>query len=389
MIGALLNYVQRGYKASLDINPGNQFSGNIFGYGVQNYTVTTGTFITNKDLAAKNGNSLEFHDLTIEKNAVLSPERYNNNNGVAIQGDWNTLFLKCSGTLTVNGLITSANTGTRSEYFDDRQLYSANISPIPITFGNFWGNYGFSTPATTLFRFQNYGINNSLFTNKLFLIGGSAGGCHSYRHGGHRKRHYNHSRNWGITYGGGKAEDHGGWGGNGGGFLALYYEKLIIDGKEYGKDSSCDITRVSANGLGYSSMSGENGASYSGGCMVKAAKTIIINGGSINSNGGYDSSELNNPITMCENYNKRRYQQIYKFSLLNNLPQLNIGSNGGPSQEGYLWDNLNKTYKYGYNNTYAYYYDDGTGHGVCNQAVGGVANSISGGAGIALGFKVK
>ena len=391
MIGALLNYVQRGYKASLDISAGNQFTGNIFGYGTRNYTITSGTFLTNKDLAFKNGNSLEFHDLTVENNAVLSPIPNTSDIGTATQSSWNVLLLKCSGTLTVNGLITSAHTGSRSCYWDNRQLQSDNKSPIPLTLprAGFWGDFGFSTPADTFFRLQNYGLNNSLFTNKLFLMGGSAGGCHSWRRGKTHSRHYDHSRNHGISYGGGGAYDHNNWGGNGGGFVALYYEHLIIDGKEYGVDAGCDIMRISANGTNSADMDGQSGLSYSGGCMVISAKTIVINGGSINSDGGFFASEINNAPVLCENYAKRKGTAVYKYSLLNNIAQLNVGAAGGNTQTGMYWDTLSGAYTVGANNNATYYYDDGTGNGICNQNLQGANTSWSGGAGIALGFKVK
>ena len=391
MIGALLNYVQRGYKASLNIGTGNQFTGNIFGYGTRNFTITPNTFMTNETLAFKNGNSLEFHDLTVENNAVLSPITNTDDIGNATKSNWNTLFLKCSGTLTVNGLITSAHTGSRSSYWDNRQIHSTNISPIPITIPttNPWGDYGFSTPATTFFRLHGFGLNNSFFTHKLFLLGGSACGCHSWRKGRHHNRHYDHSRNYGISYGGGGAYDHNNWGGNGGGFVALYYEHLIIDGKEYGVDAGCDISRISANGTNSADMDGQSGRSSSGGCIVIAAKTIIINGGSINSDGGFFETELNNANVLCENYAKRKGTAVYKYALLNNLAQLNTSAAGGAAQTGMYWDSINNTFAIGTNGNPTYYYDDGTGNGVCNQALPGSPNSFSVGAGVALGFKVR
>ena len=391
MIGALLNYIQRGYKASLNISAGNQFAGNIFGYGTRNYTITSGTFLTNKDLSFKNGNSLEFHDLTVEHGAVLSPICRNGGTkgSEALYGPWSVLMLKCSGTLTVNGIITSANTGMRSYFYDDVNVVNTRYTPIPLSIGEkiYWGNYGFSTPAIDFFRLQNYGLNNSLFTKKLFLVGGGAGGNHKY---GHHNRHNEHSRNCGFSCGGGTAGNSYAWGGNGGGFVAIYYEHLIIDGKEYGVDAGCDISRISANGISWSQMSGmDGGSSRSGGCIVIAAKTIIINNGSINSDGGYGIQEWSNAAVITDNYVNRRRTPSYKYALLNNIPQICPANYRKEAQIGLYWDPQANDFVTGASPNMVYYYDDGTGNGICNQSIQGSDAEGCGGAGVALGFKVR
>lgn len=365
MIGPLLNYTQRCYNLVDSINTGYQYKEDLFGTGTTNYTVTSGTTIYNRDLAARNGNSMEFKNLTIEKDSRLMPyaelgEPY----GVTAQaGPWSTLFIKCSDTLTVSGTVTSAQTGSRFYKWDDRNINTASTALIPLDTG-FYG-YGFSALNSNYFRLSNLGANKSLFDFNLSMFGGAGGGCHRYVRRKWGRHHHDFSHNWGISCGGGgtgKASSE--VGGSGGGFVALYFEHLIIDGKEYGVDAGCDITRISANGISLVSE-----GDRSGGSIVIAARTINLTGaGTINSDGGNAYWSPNVTRKRC---------------FLNNFNQLNAG------QYGWYWNPNTNDYAYGTPISDTYYYDDGTGNGLCNRKISGSTFKRVGGAGICIGFKVK
>lgn len=367
MIGPLLNLCSNTSSVIEHINPNSSFKKEIFGTGSKNIIIPQGATQTIEDLYNQNG-TIEFKDLTVSHGAKLKPVHTTAEAGRrSTQNRWHPLFLKCSGELNVQGEITSAGCGNRFYFWDDYNIISENVSPIP--FINPPGVYGHSVDWVNFARFANYGMHNSFFTQQLFMVGGSGGGNHRYSTGsGVTKRWHNeHSRNRGMNCGGGSAGNHGNNGGNCGGLLILYFEKLIIAGKEYGKDPGCDISKVSANGLLFNGFN-----TYSGGCMVIAAKTI-----NIGSAGTINSDAVSG--------------QGHKFAYLNNLPMLSTGGDGSgwdPTQTGMRWDPTLEAYAIGPALGNTYYYDDGTGNGVPNQVAYGHSGNMCGGAGMAIGFKV-
>lgn len=97
--------------------------------------------------------------------------------------------------------------------------------------------------------------------------------------------------------------------------------------------------------------------------MIISAKTISIGSkGTINSNAGGDSAD-------------------FKPAFLNNFPAL------GDGQYGYVWDPNTAQYKLQYSGSWLYHYNTGVGFD-CNAYVPYSAWERTGGAGIALGYKL-
>ena len=418
MIGPLLNLCKKSFGFANTMSTAIPFKRNFFGSGTASVRLAAGTNITNQQLY-ETYKTLEFKDLTIDRFASLKPVRLGagHNTYLSMPNAWHPLYLKCSGTLTVNGSLSAVGVGNRATYYDgDTTFTSPCWSPVPISIG--WGGYGYSTYSDTYYRLLEYGRTATFFDfdvnqvareysgtvrgsdgkytqryqggglggrlqqpvpvakTPLFLVGGGGGGNHHYSTGWgpFKDWHNSHVRGLGLNCGGGTPGNGSTmFGAGGGGFIALYFETLTIDGREYGVDPYCDITKISANG--YSSC-----ALYamSGGCMIIAARHIIVGGaGKITAD-----SEGGGGVKPC---------------FLNNVPALCTGT--GPQNEyqgpqtGVFWNELNGMYEYG---TYpdalrgTYFYNDGTGeNGICNRSVACDNSNWSGGGGVVLGYRVR
>ena len=433
MIGPILNLLRNTYSSAEIIQRQNYSSflpeNNVFGNGTQNVTITKDT--TAEELFNKY-KTLEFKNLTINTGIRLtpSPEYYHEWDGIKLYSQYtkfHPLFLKCSGTLKVLGALTSQGMGansTNASHTGYSFVQKPFISPIDLTCAKIYekdpaytfskkygphysvkdiygfdphGNktYSYSANTTDFFRLLEYGRNFGFLNgNGIFLVGG--GGSYHYewnRHGKTRRRDIN---SYSFSNGGmGGDEDRNGCGG---GFLALYFRKLYIDGKEYGKEP-CDISKISANGylVPYQWTRG-------GGCMVIAADTIIIGpNGTINSDADgavWDKTihnsmgtiyKMNREWEIVEKYRVGWFDWKYrtikgdnkiKPSFMNNLPAL------FKTQEGTI------ATAYGYSqNSYStgvYYFDDGTGLGMPNCYMEyDYDNRRCGGAGVALGYQIQ
>ena len=414
MIGPLLNLCKKSFGFANTMSTAIPFKRNFFGSGTASVRLAAGTTMTNAGLY-NSYHTLEFKDLTIDRYATLTIPKDNINywDATVSPTQWHPLYLKCSDTLTVNGSLSAVGLGGSTYIYEDRNMVSPVWSPVPIEVG--WQGYGCSTRSSTYYRLLEYGrtatffdfdINqvakeytgtvrnvngnyvqrNYLFDVSrysapqmkapLFLVGGGGGGNHHYCTGSgpFKDWHNEHSHNWSLNCGGGTPGNGSTmWGGGGGGFIALYFEHLIIDGREYGVDPYCDISKICANG--YSSV-WEWGRA--GGCMIIAARNIIVGGaGTITANG-----EGSGGVKPC---------------FLNNVPALCTGT--GPQNEyqgpqtGVFWNELNGMYEYG---TYpdalkgTYFYNDGTGeNGICNRSVSCDNSNWSGGGGVVLGYRVR
>lgn len=358
MLGLLLNKLKSTENAIDSISANRYFDANTFGSGTQNVDIAPGTTKTIKELVETYG-TFEFNNVTVGLNAFLRPyPQFDAHRRFSIRNQFHPLYLKCSGTLTVDGSITSDNAGSAFYYWDDYNQYSSLLFPVPIQ--QVFGNYGYSASTANYFKIINYAANGSLFDFNLFMIGGGGGGNHRYKTGSiFSSWHNEHSRNCGLSSGGGHWGNHENRGGPGGGFLALYFNRLIIDGKEYGVDPECDVTKISANGTFYS-----HEPQTAGGAMVIAARTIIIGAnGTINSNGQGTPG---------------------RYSFINNLPQL-----APYAQTGIRWNPNTQLFENGAPIGNTYYYNTGTNNGIPNKSIEGYNGPECGGAGIVLGFKIK
>lgn len=373
MLGILLNSLNKAEKSANILAGTVNFKDQIFGNGTSIKNIEDGRSIDGETLAAENGYSLEFKDLTIPANARVFTNTYRNG-WQSVMGRYAPLYIKCSGTLSVEGSLDADNCGGIAYPADDVWFNVTTQSPIPVQIDPM--GYGYSAHYTTFSRLQNYGANAGFFNFGLFLAGGGGGGLRSGKHN-------HHSLTWGISAGGGTGGNGGlAIGGGGGGFVAIYFKELWINNKLYGRDSGCEVWRVSANGRGgysdtYSGFG--TGSNNGGGSIIIAANVINISGtGKISADGGVPSW---------------RTELGIRCSFLNNIPQLGglvFLEHQGTAyrQYGIRWDNDAKQFLPGVAIGDTYYYDDGTGNGIPNSFYEAGSSFYTGGAGVALGFKV-
>jgi hypothetical protein len=362
-------------------------SSNIFGTGTLDIEIRTDCTIEDIYNQYK---TLEFHNITIAEGAKLKPKHtMGGMYGWESQpNDFHPLYLKCSGTLTVNGELTAQNCGGASNFYNgDVSCYQNAIkTPVPLTYNQGGNNQcnGWSADSKGLYRLLEYGKNGNFFKFKdFFLVGAGGGGEHSYRRS--HASHHHHYWVWmkGFSNGGYTDEDNRS-AGCGGGFVGLYYKNLYIGGVAYGKPG-CDITKISANGYREGAGSGELDSRFGGGCLVVSARTIIIgSNGTINAD-GYGSQKF--IVHTKEGYSYsagRGNSQIgFRPSFLNNFPALCSG------QSGYHWDESTNTYVNSEPTNNTYHFDDGSGAGIPNCYVQGYdAGGACGGAGIAIGIRI-
>ena len=372
MFGLLLNTIKKTNKYIDDVKQIVNFSKNVFGTGTINYTLPSNFSTVTLDALNRVSPTMCFHNLTIPEGVALNDRPiYTNSGTIATYGTYSPMYIKCSGTLTVNGTIAALGGGKAKIANQTNDIWA----PVPITIPTITG---FSAHYNTFTRLHTYGANATFFkyeqsketARPLFLCGG--GGSSEVRIA------QNPYPNFGISAGGGPiGSSFADWGaifnvpgGGGGGFVALYYRRLIINGKEYGVDPGCEVFRISANGTGGATTStGLRNGGNGGGCIIISADTIIIG-----PNGGIHADGYGIPAN--DDVGK-------EYSFLNNIPQLH------PNQQGVYWDNTKKEFVNGINTERVYYYDDGTGNGICNQSIESGTADYCGGAGVALGFKVK
>lgn len=359
MIGPLLNSFLKSSKSITRLESSISFSKDVFGNGIVNATVDRN--MTNKQLIEKYG-TWNFNNLTILEGCTLYPHgSYGGWHGhLALPSTYHPMYIKCSGTLTVYGSITSKQAGSIANRYDDAQIRSENRFRLGF---DATGTYGFSVASNNYIRMFNYGASHTFFDYDFFLVGGAGGGCHRYTRGKWGHHHNDHSLNYGINYGGGWTRNHNVQGGCGGGFLALYYKDLIINGREYGVDPLCDISKISSNGMSALTDSGDK----AGGCMVISARKIILGpNGTINSDA--EGAGLG------------------KLCYLNNVPQLGIGGEAGATQTGLVCTG-SRSYIMGTGSS-TYWYNTGVAGADFRKAYGNTSN-LHGGAGLCFGYKVK
>lgn len=397
MLGILLNSLKSLYTVSEDLSNIANFGKNIFGSGTISFTGTNGvnSDITLSELEARTSatpvdRTLELYDLEIGPNGVLRPDLYTSGN-YPVRGPYHPLIFKCAGTLTVRGAITAEQRGGRNIHFNRDGVTIHRLGSFPamplksLSQGSNFPNYGWSADPTDFYRLYHYGMTNTFLDQNFFLVGGGQGGQRHERHWHHLhwKHHHGNNLQVGISIGGGHGDGrtHGShsaiWSGNGGGgFVALYFNKLYIDGEEYGVSPWCDVSRISANGCPASfsgnivrqgffrwTIEGANPA-FGGGCMVIAARTIKIDGGIINSDAVSGVSGG-------------------KHCFLNNLPQL--ASNQGGLR---YTDSHGISYQSNGDRLYRWYPGAGSAWKKTSSNASDYVD-YSGGAGLALGFKVE
>lgn len=384
MIGPVLNLLNSLYKSSEELSNVEPYdsSSDIFGNGTLDITISQNTDL--KTLYNQY-HTLEFHNVTINEGVSLKPTPAfgGDHNWQSFLTEFHPLYLKCSGTLTVNGELTSRGCGGRSDFYNgDATCYQPVSSPVPlINYNN--GTGGQSADPTNFVRLMEYGKNGAFFKfNDLLLCGAGGGGHHRYRRGGvHSGAHHRHYYVYMRGFANGGDEDRPNCVmGCAGGFVALYYSDLVINGIPYGT-AGCDITKVSANG--YRDASGDTNR-RGGGCIIASARVINIGAnGSINSDGeGGCEYTVASKLGRTYRAGKNRGSSNFKPSFLNNIPAMS------GSQRSFRWDENTQSYITN-NGDGLYYFDDGSGYGVPTNFVT-YDNSIHcGGAGVVLGYRIS
>lgn len=371
MLGILLNALIPAKKVTDDLTTIYNLKQNIFGTAqyaddyVLSRSCTIRDVVRGADGMAAT-NTYEFNNFTVPEGVILKPAHYTHGRG-GWSGEFSPLILKCKGTLTVNGGIISGGTGGMTERFDSNVTYNDNQITTGIALANEQGK-GWSCSTNNFFKLATYGANSSFFDGVTALYGAGGGGGHNYKRGRGHSRHKKLVHNFGFACGGSATSGYDDCVGSAGGFLALYFRHLIINGKEYGKDPGCDITRISANGV-QESRPISSGQWLGGGCMIIAADTIVLGPeGTINSNalsasgvGSYRYAILNNPPQMCSDQSGH---------YMNAAGELVAGT---PPNDTYY---------------YSTGYVDENGVPEIKSAPGN-RTFWSGGAGVALGFKIN
>lgn len=396
MIGPVLNLLNSLYKDTEVLSKTSPYSktSDIFGNGTLDISITKDT--TLEDLYNKY-KTLEFHNITIASGVKLKPKAAHGRAQQTLFGtyyydtwksnptDYHPLYLKCSGTLTVNGELTSQGCGGKAKMYEGTATFYQDVSsPISLVNVNN-GAGGQSADPVNFVRLMEYGKNGGFFKfEPLMLVGAGGGGNHHYsKKHIHKTKHYdNYTYMRGFAAGGDTpGSDTNSTFGCAGGFLALYFSDLIIDGIPYGT-AGCDITKISANGYYDRRYFNEN--AYGGGCLVISARKIIVGkNGTINSDG--DGG--------CEYTVFAKNGRAYtagrnggsggiKPSFLNNIPATTQYQGGS-----LRWDEADQRYKIASGNG-TYYFDDGSGYGVPTSYMSYNTSSQCGGAGVVLGYKI-
>lgn len=377
------------------------------GEGVHPLTIFAG-FREEGSSEIKDGN-LNFENLTVNGTLIFDSPNYNIiTRAAVVPTAIYPLILRCSGKLTINtkGRITADGQGnfndTTHYQEDHREPIYCNIPLKDVV----TESPGYSANSEVFDRLMQYGANGGFLDPYNFLCGASGGNYGYWKHnnwGSMRSRTY---YSFSFTQGGRANYDPSRSGGRRnrnagptGGCIVLYFEELKIDGKIYGKDPDCDISVIQANGA--FPQAGWEDACRGGGMMVIAARKIEINTdtsapvlerGVITSNGILCHDYINANNLPYYGYTSAIKQ--WRWSVLNNYPQLGIGQSGWRYvKDGNIYRPI---YEAMPSNVKKYYYDMGMGtFGEMSTETGYDADFLTsshiwgGGAGIVLGFKVR
>lgn len=308
MRDATLVYLQKALKEEAKILSTERV-GEIFGYGTEDLTISQSCTLTDVASNYVNGNSLEFHNLTIDENCSVlgnnysdawrgqrlwiaafnfADPRYGVSSHVATPVPF---FLKVSGTLTVNGhLHMDGQGGGHSEgnHHGNTGAIQSALIYNPVSKGRGWFYGSDCVSLDYWLDFYDYGLAKTYFDGKTNLCGAGASMRASWKSSSslRTKRKYDNRITSGPINGGGRTGDgtsvsHKNSSGRGsGGFLALYYENLDYQGFNWTDDTNA-ITKgllfpANINCNGGEGQDITSTGNRGGGMMVIAAKNIII-----------------------------------------------------------------------------------------------------------------
>ena len=381
MLGLLLNALKNSYKLTEDLSTVVNMNDNFYGNGTIDYTVSG--HVTGQTLAESGPKTLSFRNLTVNSGGSITPIRtLGGEHGVMSTPNlYHPLIIRCSGTLRIAGSINGDGYGcvqSPNSNKHRRHLYASSggqYISMPMDgfcrgIGDSDHYWGLSANPHDFLRWYTFGLGKTFLDGGFFLTG-VGGGVKDARHTRHGKWHVGCGNTSGLNTSGGawmSAHSKQWDGGACGGFLALYFNKLIYKrnasdevGQEYGQSALFPIERISCNGNRW----GNNG-NAGGGCIVIAARTIeIIGNGRISCDAtGFDGSRS-------------------KLCYMNNLPQL------CQHQSDYYVCNTYGDIKWGNPGNDTYYAYRGAGNTYTAFSNEGTQSQWYGGAGLCFGYRLN
>ena len=360
MLGPIINVLNKAGKFVIDLKNHTEIIDGVSAFGPGNaltpdVTVSEHTKLT--DLATQY-NGLNFTNLTVSAPLIFDSATYMSGaNQVVNFTDTFPLILRCSGTLNItsSGYISANGQGCNGGAdWGGTQSYTCPMLLEDVK----RDAKGFSLSHDAYGRLLQYGSAGGFLDPTTLICGNKGGHYHYWRTGSwlHYSYHSSEDTALGIISGGDPrmcpTHDSGRRrriAGSSGGSIFLYFDHLYIDGLEYGKDPLCNISVIQANGA--FPVAGYESITKGGGTITIIAKTINIttraagsgttelDTGSIMANGVLDASDIITPQIVQ-----------WRWSVLNNLPQLALGQTGWVIQgtdmdEQGVYHTINKTYE--------------------------------------------
>lgn len=272
MRDATIHYLQKSFQFVNDLsNDGKKTYS--FGSGTEDITITRSGCFMDLVPSARNNACLEYHNVTIPAGVSVVGNSYKADRyGGAIAYPF---FLKCSGTLTVNGVLNMNGAGQPA--YPSGSFHSDHDDNYPIAYTQTGLNFspvGIGTPTISEAKWealQHYGSKYPFYNGQTYLIGAGMGKNYKWKRA--TKMRYRHSYGSTALNSSGISSKGRHSAGAGGGFLALYYEKGGLDYQ--GPWFNGAPLHINANGA-----SGDWGATgyagRGGGMMVIAAKKIVV-----------------------------------------------------------------------------------------------------------------
>lgn len=272
MRDATIHYLQKSFEFLRDVTEEGKKT-YLFGSGLEDITITRSGCFMDLVPSARNKSCLEYHNVTIPAGVSVVGNSYKADRyGRTIAYPF---FLKCSGTLTVNGVLNMNGAGqpayaSGSFHNEHNDSYNTAYTQTGLNFSAV--NIGTPTISEEKWAaLQHYGSKYPFFNGKTYLIGAGMGKTYKWKR--LTKMRYRNSFSSSPLNSSGICSKGRHSAGAGGGFLALYYEPGGLDYQ--GPLFNGAPLHINANGA-----SGDWGnigfAGRGGGMMVIAARNIVV-----------------------------------------------------------------------------------------------------------------
>lgn len=356
MLGPIINILNRTGKLISNLKTHTELEGSVPYYGpgnAINQNVTLAEHTTLSSLADQY-NSLDFTNLTVSAPLIFDSASYNNGDSRAISfSDTYPLILRCSDTLKINStgyISANGQGGVGNGGYSGQQGYRCPMYIEDVV----RADRGFSLSHDAYGRLHQYGSVGGFLEPRSLICGARGGWYRYYDYGGWITRYDSDDYpSISLISGGNPGSDPDHYaglrhrtGGSSGGSIFLYFDHLIIDGLEYGVDPLCNISVIQANGA--FPREGFNGCTKGGGMIVIAAKTINIT--TRQGENLLDTGSIMSNAVLSPNDSITADIKQWRWSVLNNLPQLAFGQTGWVIQgkdvdSNGIYHTINSTYE--------------------------------------------